>query len=263
MYYYLYETTNNINGKKYRGCHQTDNLDDGYRGSGTALRHAIKKYGKENFSTEIISYHTNRKEMLDAESIFVDIEWVNDRSNYNMKLGGEGFTTDDTTGEKNGFYGKRHSQETKDNHSAFMAGNLVGEKNGFYGKIHSEETKMKIIESCKKSALYGDDNPAKREDSRAKISKGLRGKAKSESHKNNLSKSKIRTYILTSPTGVVYEMFKGEIHSFCVNNELFPQIFRESINKGVITEIIVKRAGRYTKFIPNTIGWKIDSKIVK
>lgn len=260
MYYYLYETTNNVNGKKYRGCHQTKDLNDGYKGSGKALGHAIKKYGRENFTTEIISYHTSRKEMLDAEALFVNREWVNARTNYNLKLGGDGFTTEDTSGDKNGFYGRHHTQDTKDKHSNFMTGNLVGDKNGFYGKKHTLETIEKIVESCKQSALYGDDNPAKREESRKKISEGLKGKPKSEQHKSNLSSAKMRTYILTSPDGTTYEMMKVDIHTFCLSNELFPQIFRERINKGVIEEITVSRKGRYTHFIPNTIGWRIDVK---
>jgi hypothetical protein len=36
-HYILYETTNNINGMKYRGIHSTDNLQDGYLGSGRLL----------------------------------------------------------------------------------------------------------------------------------------------------------------------------------------------------------------------------------
>ena len=44
-YYILYETTNLINGKNYRGIHKTSKLEDGYLGSGLALEKSIKKYG--------------------------------------------------------------------------------------------------------------------------------------------------------------------------------------------------------------------------
>ncbi len=50
IYYILYETTNLVNGKKYRGIHKTEKLDDGYLGSGYALLLSVEKYGKENFN---------------------------------------------------------------------------------------------------------------------------------------------------------------------------------------------------------------------
>ena len=37
MYHFVYETTNLINGKKYIGKHSTDDLNDGYLGSGKAI----------------------------------------------------------------------------------------------------------------------------------------------------------------------------------------------------------------------------------
>ena len=48
-YNYVYITTNLINKNFYIGKHSTDNLNDGYLGSGKCLLAAIKKYGKENF----------------------------------------------------------------------------------------------------------------------------------------------------------------------------------------------------------------------
>lgn len=56
----------------------------------------------------------------------------------------------DKTGERNPFYGKKHSDKTKTQISNTKTGTQSGEKNPFYGKKHSEETKQKIRESRQK-----------------------------------------------------------------------------------------------------------------
>lgn len=53
-HYLVYQTTNLLNGKIYIGQHQTDNLNDGYIGSGVELNLDIEKFGRDNFKREII-----------------------------------------------------------------------------------------------------------------------------------------------------------------------------------------------------------------
>lgn len=83
----IYKTTNLVNGKFYIGKHQTRNLDDGYIGSGKILKRAIKKYGQENFLTEILYVFNNEWQMNLAEKILV----VTDSAvSYNLCSGGQG-----------------------------------------------------------------------------------------------------------------------------------------------------------------------------
>ena len=49
----IYKITNTINGKIYIGKYQGNNFNN-YWGSGKILKNAYKKYGRENFTKEII-----------------------------------------------------------------------------------------------------------------------------------------------------------------------------------------------------------------
>ena len=70
MYHFVYETTNLINGKKYIGKHSTDDLNDGYLGSGKAIQQAIKKYGEKNFSRTILKeFKTSEEAYMYEEEI--------------------------------------------------------------------------------------------------------------------------------------------------------------------------------------------------
>ena len=64
MYYLIYKTTNLINNKFYIGMHGTNNLEDGYLGSGKIILSAIRLYGKENFIREILYYCESEEEMI-------------------------------------------------------------------------------------------------------------------------------------------------------------------------------------------------------
>ena len=63
MYGYIYKTTNNINGKIYIGQHKSNIFDSNYKGSGVRLADAIKKYGKDNFSVELLVECQSKQEM--------------------------------------------------------------------------------------------------------------------------------------------------------------------------------------------------------
>lgn len=93
QYHYFYKITNLINNHFYYGVHNTNNLEDGYMGSGTRLHIAYKKYGIENFKKEILKYFDTAKEAFDYEANYITMELVKDPNCYNIQYGGDCFNT--------------------------------------------------------------------------------------------------------------------------------------------------------------------------
>ena len=72
MKHYVYIITNIINEKQYVGDHSTNNLDDGYLGSGSVLKKSFKKYGKENFKKEILEFFNSKEESYSAQEKYIN-----------------------------------------------------------------------------------------------------------------------------------------------------------------------------------------------
>lgn len=89
-YNYVYRITNKINNKVYIGMHSTDNLEDGYMGSGIVLKRAQKKYGIDNFTKEILQMFDTRAEALEYEASIVTKEFIALEETYNAVPGGRG-----------------------------------------------------------------------------------------------------------------------------------------------------------------------------
>lgn len=101
---FVYQTKNLINEKTYIGVHCTNNLNDGYIGNGirnmssclTQYRNgrkppfisAVKKYGYKNFKSEILCFFDTRAEAYEEEEFLVNYDWVKNKNNYNVALGG-------------------------------------------------------------------------------------------------------------------------------------------------------------------------------
>jgi len=128
MLYTIYKVTNLLNGKIYVGKHQTENINDGYYGSGKAIKNAIKKYGKENFKKEVLFVLDSEEEMNNKEKEIITEEFVLREDTYNLGVGGEGGPH---------FKGKKHSVETR-------------KKIGQTEKCFSKEARQKISENNKK-----------------------------------------------------------------------------------------------------------------
>ena len=86
MHYLIYKITNKINHKYYIGMHKTNNINDGYMGSGKLIKAAIKKYGLEFFIKEILFIFDNESDMIEKEKELVIIS----EQTYNLCPGGLG-----------------------------------------------------------------------------------------------------------------------------------------------------------------------------
>ena len=92
MYGYIYLTTNKVNGKQYIGKKVSDVFVKNYLGSGTYIRKAIKKYGKENFTVTIIEQCDDNESLNQRELYWISYyNAVNDDNFYNLAVSGEGF----------------------------------------------------------------------------------------------------------------------------------------------------------------------------
>jgi hypothetical protein len=164
MFYLVYKITNTINNKIYIGCHKTKDKNDNYFGSGKYLKNAIKKYGIENFTKDIIFEASSAEEMFEKEKELVEIG----PNSYNLKSGGFGgfdFINKKLTSEDRKRVGKlgnialrkrlneepefrkwfieRNRENTKRLHQEGKIKNW-SETYSWLGKKHKEESKKKI-----------------------------------------------------------------------------------------------------------------------
>lgn len=96
MYGFIYITTNHINGKQYIGQkkYDTQNKWKNYLGSGIILSKAIDKYGKENFSKEIIEECKSKEQLDTREKYWIAYyDAVDSDEFYNISSGGDGGNT--------------------------------------------------------------------------------------------------------------------------------------------------------------------------
>lgn len=155
-FHVLYKTTNLLNNQYYIGIHSTNNLNDGYLGSGKRLKYSIRKYGTENFELEILEQFNSRKNLIQREIDIVNDDLLKDDMCINLKLGGSGGFSKESwkLGAKkmneivwcDPEYRKRHSQRVSE---MFKRLNKEGKLKPYdwTGRKHSEKTKEKMRKS--------------------------------------------------------------------------------------------------------------------
>jgi len=186
-YNYTYVTINLINVKKYIGDHTTDDLDDGYLGSGIALQRAIKKYDKTQFKKEILEFFDTKQEAFNAQE-----KWINEYNTlvpngYNISLKG-GHQCKNSISEETkkkiskARKGKKQSEETirkrVEKNKGQKRSDEVKRKMGLIhkGLKHSDESKRKISKTKKEQKLIAWNKGQKRSDEvKRKISENRKG----------------------------------------------------------------------------------------
>lgn len=119
---FLYVWINNINNKYYIGSHK-GTIDDGYIGSGTIFKKAVKKYGIENFIRYVEYEGPDFRQEEDEILQLLDVE--NDPRSYNLHNHSRG----GVRGNQSPMLDKKHSKEAKDK---------------MKGRIVSKETRIKV-----------------------------------------------------------------------------------------------------------------------
>lgn len=182
--YYIYKITNLINSKYYIGVRkQNVNKTDNYMGSGVAINNAYKKYGKENFTKEIIQYFDTHDELYEKEKQLVTPDLVNDPLCYNIALGGRGNI------------GFKHTKEAKEKIRLSSIGRNTD-------KVYTKETILKMSES---HIGLKASNETKKKMSNARLghkcsaktlinmSNARKGRTFSDEAKHKMSKAKLGT----------------------------------------------------------------------
>lgn len=176
-FHFIYKTTNRLNEKFYVGMHSTNNLEDGYLGSGKRLWYSIQKYGLENHECEILEFLPSREDLKGREAEIINEELLANPLCMNLKFGGEGGWDHINNGEtwfgvgnlknpnirEKTFEARKLRLETDEDFrqrekakaaKAFEKYRELYPRSAFFGRNHTEETKEKM----RKSKNVGETN---------------------------------------------------------------------------------------------------------
>lgn len=134
FYHILYKTTNIITKQIYIGVRSNKDYEyDDYIGCGidsdsfigengfSNFSRSVKKYGYNNFIRQNLLFFSSREELLRAETIIVNKEFINSNLTLNSCLGGG--TPPRLIGKENGNYGRRWTDEKKKEISEYFQKN--------------------------------------------------------------------------------------------------------------------------------------------
>lgn len=137
MYHYTYKiicTEGHLKGHYYLGKHSTNNLDDGYKGSGKIIKDYYKKH-PNGYIKQIIQFFDSKEDAFKAEKELIGDLHKTDKLCLNTKAGGKGGWP---SGLPSAMKGKRHSEEAKRKMSESRKNSKI-----FHDVMQSEEYKEK------------------------------------------------------------------------------------------------------------------------
>lgn len=198
---HVYLITNKINNKKYIGYTKNsveerfkNHVYDANSGSDRRLQRAIRKYGKESFIIETLETVNSIDELKLKE-----IELIEKfKPEYNMTKGGDG-VNDPTVSEKYNNYMK-----------LIRPYQIAGKNNPFYGKKHSEETK-----EINRQKHLGKKHTEK---SKELIRKANTGRKMSEESIAKFVEKTSQIWEITTPSGEI--IIIKNLAKFCRKNDL-------------------------------------------
>ena len=279
-YHIVYLTTNPFNNKIYVGKHSTNNLNDGYKGSGKYITKSFKKYGKKHFKFQILHYCLTLMDAYEIEGWIVDQAFVDRPDTYNVVVGGK--TVPDWTG-------KKRSEECCRKHREYRATDetkkLLSIANTGIIKTQKQIEAMRIVSTGKKPSEESNEKRRIKmtgrkhsEESKIKmrgkksdkhIAK-LTGRIFSKEHIEKLKKPKKRESVLKSlksrslkfpklllisPTGEEY-IIQNSLKTFCDENNLAYSTIKLNLNKGPIKHYYNSKSEKYI----NSVGWELQDE---
>lgn len=137
---YIYLTINDVNEICYVGKRQKPFFDRAYKGSGTHLKLAFNKYGRDKFHSYILERCDSIEDLCNAEKKWIAYFKKMGVELYNIGKGGDGGNMVDW-GSLSEERRKAINEKNRQSH--------LGANNPFYGKHHTEKTKAIVREKNK------------------------------------------------------------------------------------------------------------------
>lgn len=179
---YIYKTTNIVNNKVYIGKSEKP-FNPNYLGSGILINRAIKKYGRNSFTLEIIEVSDTIDQLNEREKYWISFYF--EKGSYNLAEGGTGGnTTRYYSNEQKAVFkktlskallGREVKQSTRDKLSLSNKGKFYGDKLVLSNSLKKVwQDPMSIFNSI---------------EYRKKLSNSLTGRVVSKDTRNKISKA--------------------------------------------------------------------------